>query len=194
MIFFDHRVEKMLEHNNAIIDSVKTEIYDLSLHRLLRGFPGYSFTNINDTKYKFLRDSLKSQELIDSSRVIAAAKKRGFMTPVLKNSEDPRFRYFSRILTDQSRLIFKALMKNNNCKYLFLINAFEATTPLPFDRKTYLYLHVEIYDYNLNRIYGSKGYWTDGITRKMYSIVFNYFVKNAIDDLYSRINILLNPK
>jgi len=190
MVVFDNHVRRMLYYNKTPEDSVRENIRKLILSRLILKFPEYRFINIDTTKYGYLKDSLKTIKLVDTLAVNISGEKRGFKIPVLESSTNPQFFYYSRILSEESILIFEALMKNYKCKYMLLINAFQATTPMPFDRKTYLYLHIEIYDTNLRKIYGSKSMWCDRIRKKMFSIVFPYFAKNAIDDLYTRSNLL----
>lgn len=194
MITIDNQVAKMLKYNKTSTDSVKKNIQNVTINRLLAQFPDYSFINLQNSNFPFLIDSLDVLCQWNSFQFKKITDSKGLERINLVNNQNPQLKYYGRVISDKYLENFRTLIQKYNLKYIFFINKFETFTRRPFEATTYLCLHFEIYDNSLNKVFGSKSYYPVKITKTMYSRVFDYFVSNAINDFYGGIKEFLSQK
>jgi hypothetical protein len=184
MITLNSQVIRMINYNNVKIDSVKKLVQDLSIDRLNSQFPNYTFTNIASLPdYYYLLDSLDIFNQWNSFQIKKINESKGINRVLLENDQDQQLKYFGRIISKGNIEVYKKLQREHNFKYIFFINKFETISR----NGTSICLHFEIYDENLNKVFGGKSYYSNKITRTMYYDVFKYFIQNALDDFYTKV-------
>jgi hypothetical protein len=189
MIEVDKHTQKLLNYNNVVLDTLKNKIINFSALKLKTQFPMFSFINLDSIiGYKWLADSLNSNKQWNTFQLKKIKDSNGLEKMILLNDDDPKLKYYGRELEENEIKTFNELIQKYDFKYIFFINRFETCTPKPFDRKTYMCLHLEIYDQKMNKIFGDKSDSSRKIYKKMYYHVFSdYYIPDAIESFYKAV-------
>ena len=103
-----------------------------------------------------------------------------------ENEPGSRHVYWGRIFTEEQKEVLNALIEKEKIDYIFCITKFEASTPRPFNRNTHFSLHFEILNSQLNKIFGSKSYVQEHLSKRVYIDVVWYLINNSIDEVYRK--------
>jgi hypothetical protein len=186
MIEVDKHTQNLLNYNNVVLDTLKNEIINVSALKLKTQFPMFSFINLDSIiEYDWLADSLNSNKQWNTFQLKKIKDSNGLEKMILLHDENPKLKYYGRNLEENEIKTFNELIEKYDFKYIFFINRFETYTPKPFDRKTYMCLHLEIYDQKMNKIFGDKSDGSKKFFKTMYYHVFSdYYIPDAIECFY----------
>ncbi len=187
-IHFDNFAQQILNHNQVSADSAMKYCMASSFDILTAKLGKATAIDIRTLKtYAFLADSLQEFTQFDSFSIGAKPKNGGSKTSDLSNPFNKSL-YSGRILPVRHQPSLKQCIEEHTFDYVILLNRFEVITPKPFDNKTHFSLHAEVYNKQLDKIFGHRSDVLASLTRKTNYSTFKYLVRKATDELM--INLL----
>ena len=182
-IHFDNFAQQILHHNQVSADSAVKYCDASSLDILTATLGKATCINIRTLKpYAYLADSLQEYTQFNSfhlgAKPISGASKKSNLTLPFN-----KWNYSGRILPVRHQLILKQCLEEHAFDYVILLNRFEIITPKPFDNKTHFSLHAEVYNNQLDKIFGHRSDVLANIARKTDYRIFKYLIRSASDEL-----------
>lgn len=182
-IHFDNFAQQMLNHNQVSADSAMKYCMASSFDILTAKLGKATAIDIRTLKtYAFLSDSLQEFTQFDGFSIGAKSKNGGSKTSDLSNPFNKSL-YSGRILPVRHQPSLKQCIEEHTFDYVILLNRFEVITPKPFDNKTHFSLHAEVYNKQLDKIFGHRSDVLASLTRKTNYSIFKYFIRTATDEL-----------
>ena len=161
---------KMLSYNNISIDSannILSAVIDKAFNSTFKEF-NVQYLNKN-IKYKSLNDSLKYGKLFTSQQLQKINESKGLEKVINYNENSEAVLYYGSIINSETLKKLKLVQQEINFKYIVMITEYEITSG-----GLYI-LHCELYDENVNRIYGGKTEIKFEMSKKMFFDAAKYF-------------------
>jgi len=191
-VYIDGHVQRMLKYNKIHPDTMKSILARIAARRFKTNFshliqadltvfiPSDFFNDSTGIDYRWSSTGL--------ARIAAFKRFKRFKKAMLNNTEN---KYYGQNLDESQLAILKNLTKQEGAHNLVFINIFETIALRPFVRKTFLRTHFEIYDRNMKLLYSGYVNKHLKIIRRMYRDIFEYTVRNSIDELCVQVNAVL---
>jgi hypothetical protein len=167
-IQFDDITKKIIKYNKKTEQETRTYIAGLFL-TYANSYLGVDGPH-SAFEYKNLGDSLNNylEWKMFNTTQMSANPPANVVFPVKK-----RYDYLGRQLSNSTKEKLTKVVSQQNASYLLMINKFHFASPRPFDSKTYFHLHFEIFNQNLETIFGGV---TDGGYRLNAKINYDSFL------------------
>jgi len=189
-IIIEQKSSKVLKRNRVSEDSAKRVIRNYSLSAMYSNLShcsivlGKQFTELN-----FLKDSLAVMEQFNSFYWRGVAGSKGIENAILQTNLDVRKVYFGRLFSNKEVNVLKQVIAAQQVDYFILTNRFDINSPgfLPHQ----ICYHVEVYDKEMQLIFGGKSGTSYEFSKSVYFGVLNYYYKSAANEVFSRVGNLL---
>ncbi len=182
-ISLNARINHVLENNGVDKDSLKKSINASLVADIKKKLPGDSITSLN-LDWRFV-DTLRYTRTTVSQRKIDTSD--WWPATVEINRESKVYKYRGIRFNDHSKHLLKRWFKESGNDYIVFINRFEAQKKALFSPYTRFTLHFEVYDRNVNKVYGGKSELSKRIKKSVYLKVLQYFLERMYDQFSDRI-------
>lgn len=195
MIFFQSSVMKIATYNGISNDSLKKFVQKNSLNRFISNFDEFNVRTISDfANSQFSLNIAQDYKQWNSFKIKYSSDSYGNIIFNPENEPGSRHVYWGRIFTEEQKEVLKALIEKEKIDYIFCITKFEASTPFPFNWNTHFSVHVEIFNNQFQKIYGSKSFLEERLGKKVYMDVVWYLIINSLDEVYRKSSLFLKTQ
>lgn len=182
-VHIDNNGQQILNHNRVSLDSAIQYSLASSLDIVNAALGKINATNIRELNaYAYLADSL--QEFAQFNSFHLKEKSRGNAQKTTNFSiHGGSLLYAGRILPTRHQLILQRCMDEQQFDFVILLNRFEVINRKPFERKTLFSLHAEVYNKQLDKIFGHRSNVRADLSKTTNYSIFKYFMRSATDEL-----------
>jgi hypothetical protein len=186
-IQFDYMVTRVLKHNRKSESELRSYVLELLQSAAKSKIKPIGFlTDFQELSFSSLNDSLNQYHAWVPFDIRAESK--GF-TEVHSNTNKT---YLGRVVEENTRKKFEVFMHEHDVQYIIMINKFNTDSPRPFDQKTYFIVHYELFNKQMQKVFGgqiAEGY---ELKVKMNYEALLFMVRNQIQYEFDRMKLQLN--
>jgi len=175
-VVLDTYIKKTIQKHQMLPDSISKMIVNTANTSLRKQIQGVNFIQLSELpEFAFLNDSLHVFEQWNTFTI---------NTSNAKTTSSAKTNYWGRVVNENYKLQLIQAMEKHNCQYILLLNRFETASPRPFNKKSYLSLHFEVYDSTFTKIIGNKSNYSNMLGKKTYIDVIKFYAQNSIREAY----------
>lgn len=178
-VYLDTYIKKTIQNHQMPTDSLRKMIVNTANTSLRKQIQGVNFIQLSDLpEYAYLNDSLHVLEQWNTFSI---------NTSNSQASSSAKTSYWGRVVNENYKSQLIQAMQKYNSNYILLLNRFETISPRPFNKKTYLSLHFEVYDSTFTKIIGNKSHYSNMLGKKTYIDVIKFYAQNSIREAYEQL-------
>ena len=175
MCIIGKQAKDILQYNDIKPKEVIKDFKSIIKKQIQSEFKFYTIDNLC-VNYSSVCDSLHKYKLYNNFNMTDTSSKK----PKFKNYNSYTNQYYSRTIDAYNEAIIKAIVEKSKIDYIIMINCFEISKRNIWSNKTYFELHCEIFNKELNRIYGGKNSYSRVISKNMYVDVLKHYSQMSI--------------
>lgn len=176
-------VRKILKKNNVTVDSLINHINTKYISSLTHLMSETEVMMADTHLIHLLNDSSEIEEMFTSSHLEKINEAKGFKKLQRFNQNENDVRYYGRHVRESVKYIVQQELIKNKVDYFVVLNKIALTG----NSKTGFAVHFEIYDQQLNRVYGNKFYQFMSTSNKMYFSTFLYYLDYSLEGFVKRL-------
>ena len=178
-IKLNNKVSIYLTQNQITIDSVKNSLKSFMFTEIENKHAIAKFVELNQSSS--FTDTLVKRKTSRFKHKIDTQNNK-FIHFIYSEIDPPKTNYYSRKMNAESEQTLSELINNNKYDFVVVLNKFKTKRNHWFSKKTKFQIHLDIFDKNIDNIFGEKIEIERKIFKGLYPSTFNNYLMSLVSN------------